>query len=1135
MPQQNSLQDAKDILLGWIQDRVRPYGQHPENFSSSLDDGAVISALVASVSPTFSHYENMEIVGEERFDRAFEEAERAFGVPQLVTGADLVGCVDEKSAITYLSLFYRIWSEHQEKEKEAGEHFSVKGGGEGWEGAKVDEKATFSLDFGSREGGEKVDLSEVKCTLVSPTGKRIPVQNNGKPQGGKANGGEEGKSGRDGGESGEGKGTFEYTPTEEGTHSLEVEYKGKKVLAKSLPVKPRNKFQFQFSDDSDKKTPLGCPSNFTLRAVGADGKDAADGVDLGDLEIEMVGTDGERVPVEVSKKDGALICDYVPTAVGKAKVVMKYRGEECGEGEIEVENAQLRGGDTIFSIEGEGAGWEGARVDKETAFSLNFGKGKNGEEVDLDEVKCALVSPSGKKVPIDAFGNGDQEKGKEDGTRGSFRYTPSEEGMHSLEVEYKGKPAFKKPIPVKPRNKFEFQFCDDTDWKKTSQGHPSNFTMQAVGPDGKKVAEGVNLGELEIEILGADGKRIPVDVSEQDGVVVCNYTPPVAGKAKVVVKYEGEGCGEGEIEVEAAKLGIEAEGNGLKGGLVGEEAEFTVAGTEGFPPVPFDLSLLECEIIGPNKEEIPVKKGILGDGGGEEEGEEGKKTQKKASFNYTPTKKGLHTISLTYKGEEIFRRPIIVKPPPLHLNVFGPGLHELQAQVPTEFTIAVLAGEKGKTLVCDLNDFFGEVISPSGDPLPDIFKRENDDHSVTFSFTPLVEGKHVVHTEYEGVTVLDHPLVASPPPTSKDRHFTLTGGGLQKGTVGVKGTFEVTMFDQPGGKQMSPDGKLSVVVVGKGAGEGEGEVIPAYVEEQGEKEVSKVSYTPIQPGEHKVTVIYNDKYTIIDQTVMVAPRPTQLHFDVKGAGLHGAMVGEEGKFTVGVIDKGSGEGVSSLESLGVSLVKEGGEGEKEEVTMTEDAGVTTVKYVVKSEGKYTLTVLFDGNQLLKKVIPVKKSSGSALQFSIKGAGLKEGVVGVKGTFMVKSIQRGSSRVVAMGDKLSCSIVGPGEKRVEAHQEDGEGGGKEVWWVPEVEGVHSILLKYGEKKLVDTKVVVKAGEEKGEKKEGEEGGNEEGEGKEKKERRKRSKTGGSDKKSGGSKKKEEGEGGKKRKEKGKNEK
>ena len=541
------------------------------------------------------------------------------------------------------------------------------------------------------------------------------------------------------------------------------------------------------------------------------------------------------------------------------------------------------------------------------------------------------------------------------------------------------------------------------------------------------------------------------------------------------------------------------------------------------------MSLLECSIVGPENEDVGMEMKILG-GKGEREGEsenqqDPSSSSPKAAFSYTPTTLGLHTIHLKYKGDLLFRRPVIIKPPPLHFNIFGPGLHSLQALVPTSFTVSVMDGVRGKMLP-SIDDLVAEVIppssSPSSTPPPslEVIKQENDDLSVIFYFTPQQEGQHKIRTEYEGVEVLNHPLIASPPPSSHDRHFVLEGVGLHGGRVGIKGTFVVTMYDKEGGVQMKPDGKLSVVVVGgkgegegeEGVGEGEGEggvVIPAYVEEGGE-EVSRVGYTPIQVGEHKVTVIYNGKI-VVETKVMIQPPPQNLHFDIKGGGLHGAVVGEGGRFQVKVVDKGSGEVVSPLGGLEVVMKGAGGEGEGEggegvEVVVSEGGDfVTNVEYVVKKEGKYTLAVTYHGKKLLTKVISVTKkpSLASLLQFSLKGGGLKGGVVGEKGVFVVRATQKGGKGGVKVGEKLTCVVVGPGGEGVEVGQREGEGGGREVWWVPEVEGVHSILLKYGEKKLLDTKVVVK----------GKEG---------KKERRKKKGSEMGEKKK--KKKKEEGEGG-----------
>ena len=590
-----------------------------------------------------------------------------------------------------------------------------------------------------------------------------------------------------------------------------------------------------------------------------------------------------------------------------------------------------------------------------------------------------------------------------------------------------------------------FNFVND-EWKSAKLNVPSTIALSAVDPKTRKSGT-FDLSHLDIQLTGEDGSVVPVDVTLEDGVVLCNYVPKVVGKMNVRIMFRDKVKAEGTIEVSTAEIGVHLGGDGLNESRVGERTKFNVQLTEGDSPSSLSPEFLECVLADPNQEDVKIEK----DGNG--------------GFSFVPTLKGLHTLQLFYRGELIFKRPIVVKPPRLHFNISGPGLHELQAEVPTEFEVAVMDRDK-ETPINAAQSVKAAVYGPDGDELENVQERPNSDLSLSFLFTPLVPGPHDIVVEYDEVEILDITVEAQPAPSSRDRHFTLQGPGLEEPRVALKAPFVITMYDKPDGQKMNPDGLLAVSIV-----DPTGQIIPAYVEEKGS--VSNVCYTPVKTGVHVIDVTYKGK--LIVQTKVEAKLKTQnLHFDVKGPGLHAAIIGEETFFSVRVTDKASGDALPVLSLIEATLKRGGEENENSKIGLSEDEETKTVtaKYTAEVAGSHAIELLFNGKTLIEKELVAKPKGG--MQFSLKGGGLKTAKLNEKSVFQVRILDKasgGTKILMPVGDKLTCHIKDPKEELVSISHSDLPDGTREVSYVPLMSGQYTILIKYGEKKLLDSVLVV----------------------------------------------------------------
>lgn len=207
--------------------------------------------------------------------------------------------------------------------------------------------------------------------------------------------------------------------------------------------------------------------------------------------------------------------------------------------------------------------------------------------------------------------------------------------------------------------------------------------LQPVGVRVNDIAEfrvltdGAGAGECKVKLIGPDGKEEKVSVIKaKDGTTYnCDYKPLKEGKYIVEVSYGGSEIFQSPFEVQVGPVKeskVVVYGPGLKGGMVGQPAKFTVD-TNG------ETGTLGFSVEGPSYAKIECKDN--GDGS--------------AEVTYHPSAPGEYAVHITVDGDDIPNSPycpIISEKADFNPELVvasGPGVNPKGVVIakPTEFTV----------------------------------------------------------------------------------------------------------------------------------------------------------------------------------------------------------------------------------------------------------------------------------------------------------------------------------------------------------------------------------------------------------------------------------------------------------------
>ncbi|KAH9410258.1 hypothetical protein TYRP_010016 [Tyrophagus putrescentiae] len=464
----------------------------------------------------------------------------------------------------------------------------------------------------------------------------------------------------------------------------------------------------------------GAKTNFTVETFSAGD---------GEVTVFLKDPSGKEIPVDVKFNDDdakTYTCTYTPKMEGPHKVIVKYSGTEVPKSPFEVEVKGNPGDPSKVKCEGPGLKPTGTQVGKQTHFDIDT------TNAGLGQVEVQITDPKGKtnSVPLRVRQDGDDPK------KYRCEYEPQLQGPHTVSVNYAGK-----PVPNSPFKTTVAPPCDPRKVRALGRG---------LQPTGVRVEK--------CNVLKA-----------KDGTTFnCDYKPLKEGKYVVEVAYGGSEIFQSPFEVAVGPVKeskVVVYGPGLKGGMVGYPAKFTVD-TNG------ETGTLGFSVEGPSYAKIECKDN--GDGS--------------AEVTYHPTAPGEYAVHVTadFKPELVEatgpglnpKGVVIAKPTEFTIKLYGPGLEKgVKPNKETHFVVDARSAGSG--------EFVPTVKDEKGSDIP-VSVTDHQNGQYTVEYTPPGPGKYKVNATYAGKQVPKLPV---------DINVTPPCGRVQVAMVNSVQTFRVRIGD----------------------------------------------------------------------------------------------------------------------------------------------------------------------------------------------------------------------------------------------------------------------------------------------------------------------------------------------------
>ncbi|CAM4731422.1 unnamed protein product [Leuciscus chuanchicus] len=774
-------------------------------------------------------------------------------------------------------------------------------------------------------------------------------------------------------DNGDGTYNVEYTPFENGVHSVEILYD-------ETPV-PKSPFQVGVGEGCD-------PSRVQAKGPGLE-EALTDkhnkfsiitrGAGIGGLGITVEGPSESKMSCK-DNKDGSCNVEYTPYVPGLYDVNITYGGQHIPGSPFKVPVKDVVDSSKV-KISGPGVG-SGVRAKIPQSFTVDCSK------AGVAPLSVAVTGPKGLAEPVNVTDNGD-------GTH-TVAYTPSVEGSYSVAVKYADEEV--------PRSPFKLRVQPTHDASKVRASGPGLTTgLSASFPveftiDAKDAGE----GQLSVQITDQDGKSKKANIQDnRDGTYKVSYVPDKVGRYTIVIKYGGDEIPTSPYRVratttgDASKCTVTGPGIGPTIGI-GEEVGFVVDAKGA------GKGKVSCIVVTPDGTEVEAD--VI-------ENEDG-------TFDifYTAPKPGNYVIYVRFGGENIPRSPFKVmatdEVPMMQQqsvqqqktapgvgfqpwvtdgayipanSVNGTGYRPFDMVIPFTFRKGAITGE---------------VHMPSGKTAqPEII--DNKDGTVTVKFSPTEAGLHEMHIKYNGSHIPESPLQFYVNNTNSP-NVTAYGPGLVYGTTNKTAMFTIYTED-------ASEGGLDLAIEGPSKAE-----ISCVDNKDG---TCSVSYLPTLPGDYNILVRYNDKH--------IAGSPFTARVTEDNKRKSQVKLGSAADFSLDITE-------TDLSLLTASIKAPSGRDEPCLLKRQPNNHIG-ISFIPREVGEHLVSIKKNGQHVPNSpitIMVVQSEIGDASRVKVFGQGLVEGNTFEMSDFVVDTREAGYGG-------LALSIEGPSKVDIQTEDmEDG---------------------------------------------------------------------------------------------------
>ncbi|XP_075880927.1 filamin B a isoform X2 [Nelusetta ayraudi] len=746
------------------------------------------------------------------------------------------------------------------------------------------------------------------------------------------------------------------------------------------------------------------PTHFTVDCSGAGDGDVSVGIKC---DANMVSDQEADVDFDIiSNANDTFTVKYIPPAAGRLTVKVLFTDKEVPQSPFTVKVDPSHDASKV-KAEGPGLARTGIESGKPTHFTvLTKGAGK----APLD------VSFSAPVKDFDIIDNYDYSQ--------TVKYTPSQQGEVTIVVKFGGDAISKSPFTVGVAAPLDLNKVTlDNLEGRVEVNQEQQFTVDTKGAGGQC--------QLQVAVMSPSQRAVPCKVEPQPGkagVSLVRYTPTEEGAHAVNVTYDGHPVPGSPFPVEAQlppdPSKVKAFGPGLKGGLVGNPAEFTIdtkgAGTGG----------LGLTVEGPTEAKIECSDN--GDG--------------TCSVSYLPTEPGDYLVNILFEEVHIpgspFKADVQMPFDPSKVVASGSGLK--RGKVGETSVVNVDCSKAGPGELSLEAALDTPPTSPTGSaPRSGVKAKtavvDNKDGTYTVTYVPLTSGMYTLLLKYGGKAVPGFPAKVTVDPAVDTSKVKVFGPGVEGQGVFREATTEFTVdarsLTQRGGDHIkaevkNPSGSLTDCVL---ADKADG--------------TYSVEYTPFENGVHSVQVLYDG--TPVPKSpfkVSVTEGCDPSRVVASGPGLEQALSNKTNNFNI--VTRGAGIG-------GLGITVEGPSESKMSCKDNKD-GSCSVEYVPFSAGLYDVNITYGGEHIPGSPfkVPVKDVVDSS-KVKVSGPGVESGVrANIPQSFTVDCRKAGVA-------PLAVAVTGPKATTEPVEVLDNGDGTHLVSYTPSLEGPYSVAVKYAE--------------------------------------------------------------------------